>query len=89
MSNNVLTEIIETLTELRRLHQLNIELLEQLDVVCKWLLSYDVPIPNPDTIRSLLTKAETLLNEIHSSDESLHEPRIRRRLDRARTAAQT
>ena len=69
MSNDIMTEIINTLTELKRLHQLNIELLEQLDVACNWLLSHNIQIPNSDTLCSLLTKVEALLNEIYSADE--------------------
>jgi hypothetical protein len=57
-------EVIDTLQELRRLHALNEELLEQLSVSCKWLLEHNALIPNAETLSSLLKKATALLSEI-------------------------
>ena len=61
-----LIEIIETLQEVERLHQLNLELLEQLNVISGWLVENDIPIPNPHILYSLLAKAKVLMNEIQS-----------------------
>jgi hypothetical protein len=63
-----LAEIIETLQEVERLHQLNLELLEQLNVIGGWLVEHDIPIPNPHILYSLLAKAKALLNEIESDE---------------------
>ena len=70
MSSDIITETIDTLKELKRMHQLVLELLEQLDVTCGWLLENKIPIPNRDTIYSLLVKTKTLLDEIHSKTSS-------------------
>jgi len=42
------------------------QLLEQLNVACKWLLENKVEVPNRGTFVSLLNKAEALLKEIYS-----------------------
>ncbi len=63
--SDALTEIIDTLKELKRMHQLNLELLEQLGVTCGWLLDNHVNVPNSEHIHSLLVKTQTLLNEIY------------------------
>ena len=79
MSN--LSEIIGTLRELERLHQLNLELLEQLNVICDWLVEHDIPIPNPQSLYSLLSKAKSILNEIENSEPRiLHFQAIRRKV---------
>jgi hypothetical protein len=64
MSSDALTEIIDSLKELKRMHQLNYELLEQLNVACGYFLENHVKMPNEDKIVSLLSKAMTLLKEI-------------------------
>lgn len=64
--SNVIQEVIDTLNELKRLHQLNFELLEQLNVVCKWILDNHICVPNEEKMRSLLGKSLTLLNEIRT-----------------------
>jgi len=66
-----LTEIIETLQEVERLHQLNLELLEQLNVISGWLIENDIPIPNPHVLYSLLAKAKALLSEIQSDEPKI------------------
>jgi hypothetical protein len=66
-----MTEIIDTLTELKRMHQLNLELLEQLSVSCSWLMEHSVPIPNAETICSLLRKATILLSEIQADQPTI------------------
>jgi hypothetical protein len=65
MSDNV-TSIIDTLTELQRMHQLNLELLEQLHVATDWLLSHNIPLPNAETLYSLFQKSKSLLVEIQA-----------------------
>ena len=60
--------IIETLQELERMHQLNLELLEQLGVVFVWILENDVPIPNKDKLDALLNKMHSLMKELYSSN---------------------
>lgn len=60
-------EIIDTLIELKRMHQLNFELLEQLNVTCQWIIANNFPIPDKEHMSSLLNKSFTLLNEIQAS----------------------
>jgi hypothetical protein len=74
-----LTEIIDTLQEVERLHQLNLELLEQLNVISGWLVEHDIPIPNPHILYSLLAKAKVLLNEIQSDEPKILQYRVIRR----------
>jgi len=45
MSNNILGEIIDTLQELKRMHALNFELLDQLKVACLTLLENHINLP--------------------------------------------
>lgn len=71
MQNEGIGEIIETLSELRRMHQLNIELLEQLSVSCSWLMEQHIPIPNAEKIASLLNKAQSLIREIQSDEPKI------------------
>ena len=68
MSVSAIDEIIDTLTELKRLHALNMELLEQLEVTSTWLLSLNTPIPNAKKFYSLLTKSKALLIEIQANE---------------------
>jgi hypothetical protein len=75
MSSDIIAETIDTLTELKRMYQLNLELLEQLGVACGWLLDNKIPIPNRDTICSLLVKARMLLDEIYSPPFLQHRKR--------------
>jgi hypothetical protein len=66
LPHNDLTEIINSLTELKRMYQLNAELLEQLAVTCDWLRRSGVSLPNENAFFSLLNKAVALLNEIQA-----------------------
>lgn len=68
MSNNSLSEIIDALNEVKRLQQLNYELLEQLNVSCAYLLKNYPDSPNNEKLASLMTKAFTLLDEINDKD---------------------
>jgi chromatin remodeling complex protein RSC6 len=62
-----LSVIVGTLQELERMHQLNLELLEQLDVVFKWIIETDMPIPNKEKLSSLFSRTNALLKELYSS----------------------
>ena len=79
MQNDGLGEVIETLSELKRLHQLNIELLEQLSVSCSWLMEQRIPIPNAEKIVSLLSKAQSLIREIQSEEPKVLQYSVIRR----------
>jgi nitrous oxide reductase len=72
----MMTEIIDTLSELKRMHQLNFELLEQLSVSCNWLMEHKVPIPNAEKICSLLNKAKALANEIQAETPKILQYRM-------------
>jgi len=80
--NDILTEIIDALAQLKRMHQLNLELLEQLDVICGWLLKNKIPIPDQDHFCSLLTKAQTLLKEIYSDSPAFLQHQKRKPTDK-------
>lgn len=64
--SDAIQEVIDTLNELKRLHQLNFELLEQLNVVCQGILDDHICVPNEEKMRSLLGKSLMLLNEIRT-----------------------
>jgi hypothetical protein len=64
--------LAETMQELQRMHQLNLELLEQLDVACSFLLQNQVKIPNKSTFKSLLRKAWALMDEIRADEINIH-----------------
>ena len=64
--NDVLLEIIDTLKELKRMHQLNYELLEQLNIACGFLRKNHISLPNEEKIVILLSKAMSLLAEIQA-----------------------
>ena len=60
------------------MHQLNLELLEQLDVTCGWMLDSNVIVPNKEKLTSLLRKARTLLEEIQTPTTLNQKSAIRR-----------
>lgn len=64
--SNAIQEIIDSLAELKRLHQLNFELFKQLNVVAQWILDNHIPIPNKELLCSLLDKSLTLQSEIQA-----------------------
>jgi hypothetical protein len=66
-----LTEIIDTLTELKRMHQLNYELLEQLNVTCDYLLTHYPNLPNNKKLASLLSKSMSVLKEIKTNSPKI------------------
>lgn len=81
MQNDMMVEIINTLSELKRMHQLNMEILEQLAVTCEFLTSTQVKVPNSSTLASLLSKAMALLDELQSDEpKSLQYHAIRRKV---------
>ena len=69
-----LSVVVETLQELQRMHQLNLELMEQLDVVFRWIINNDLDIPNKEKIVSLLNKTKALTKELYSTNttKTLH-----------------
>lgn len=74
MSSDILSTVIRTLEELKRMHQLCYELLEQLNVSCGFLRQNNIRLPNEEKLASLLSKAMVLLEEINTepvSDEFL------------------
>ena len=62
-----LTSVIENLQELQRMHQLNLELLEQLGIFGEWILNNNNDIPNREKFQSLLHKTQALLRELYGS----------------------
>jgi hypothetical protein len=66
-----LSKIIETLQELEQMHSLNLELLEQLNVACSWIVEHSIPIPNLSSLLSLLRKTKALLAEIQADEPKL------------------
>ena len=64
----MLSEVVSTLEELQRLHRLNLELLEQLDVTCTWLFDNHVKMPNESAFYSLLSKTKAILVEIQADE---------------------
>ena len=64
----ILQEATDTFQELKRMHQLNIELLENLSLACNHLVTFHIQVPNASTLASLLNKATTLLDEITASE---------------------
>jgi hypothetical protein len=79
MCANSLDDAINTFSELKRLHGLNIELLEQLDVTCNWLLNSYATLPNAEKLNSLLTKSRALLFEIQADKPKILQYNINRR----------
>ncbi|HEX9262595.1 MAG TPA: hypothetical protein VF893_08730 [Candidatus Bathyarchaeia archaeon] len=66
-----LSRIVTTLQELERMHQLNLEMLEQLDVIFKCIIESDIPIPNSEKIISLLSRNQALLQELYSGSPAI------------------
>ena len=66
-----LEAVTKTLNELQRLHELNVELLEQLDVACAWLIDNHVQVPNESVFYSLLFKSKALLEEMQTDEPAI------------------
>lgn len=50
------------------MHQLNLELLEQLSVFADWVVNTHMSIPNEDKLESLLHKTQALMKELYSTN---------------------
>lgn len=61
-----LQTIIQTLSNLERMNQLNLELLEQLGVFADWIVTNNLDVPNKEHFQSLLHKTQALLNELYA-----------------------
>jgi hypothetical protein len=77
-----LPSIIQSLQELQRMHQLNLELLEHLGVFFQWILDSKIDISNKEKFESLLHKTKALMNELYCLDspKTLHYSAIRRKV---------
>jgi hypothetical protein len=64
--SDAIQEVIETLSELKRMHQLNYELMEQLNITCQWIVDSNIKIPNADCLCSLLGKSLALIAEVQA-----------------------
>jgi hypothetical protein len=62
-----LPTIIQNLQELQLMHQLNLELLEQLGVFFEWILKNKAVIPDRKKFESLLHKTQALMKELYLS----------------------
>lgn len=74
-----LSIVIEKLEELEKMHQLNIEMLEQMGVIFDWIIKNDVPIPNREKLFSLLTKHNALLKELYNETPRILQYNVSRR----------
>ena len=77
--SDALQQTINTLTQLKRMHQLTYELLEELNVTSQWILDNKINIPNENQLRSLLGKSLTLLTEIQADEPIILQYNINRR----------
>jgi hypothetical protein len=75
MSEN-LREVRDTINEIINMHQLSLELLEQLDLTCGWLIDNDIQMPNREKFDLLLQKARNLLDEVCSSPSIFRDQKI-------------
>jgi hypothetical protein len=76
-----LQSIIESLQELQRMHELNLELLEQLGIFADWIVANEISIPNKEKLESLIHKTQALLIELQSdSPKTLIYHGIRRKV---------
>jgi hypothetical protein len=66
-----LSEIAQSLQELERMHQLNLELLEQLNVIFEFVMQNNIAIPNKEKLSSLLLRTQALLKELYFSKPQL------------------
>ena len=61
-----LIELRILIDEALKMHQLNFELLEQLNVVCSYLKENNIKLPNEEKFAGLLSKSVALLAEIQA-----------------------
>lgn len=62
-----LSEIAESLQELEWMHQLNMELLEQLNIVFEFVMQNNIVVPNKEKLSSLILRTQALLEELYFS----------------------
>ena len=74
-----LSNISASLSELRRMYQLNAELMEQLSVTLSFLRQNNIRLPNQDTFDSLLNKTAALLDEIQADEPKILQYNVSRR----------
>jgi len=76
MNDNVLRAFMESVAEVLRLKQLNMELLETLEETMLWFKDYHektgIPIPHVDRFVSLASKMNRLIDEINSTPSVQH-----------------
>ena len=77
--SDLMQEAIDTLTELKRMHQLNFELIEQLNIICQWIVDNNIKVPNEDALRSLVGKSLSLITEIQVDEPKILTYNISRR----------
>lgn len=67
-SDEILESFMNSVNEVRRLKQLNMELLETLEETMLWFKDYHeatgIPIPHVEIFKSLVSKADRLIDEI-------------------------
>ena len=68
LNESAIRACIETMNEILRLKELNVELLETLELAMLWFKDYhertDAPVPNIEVVASLVRKAHLLIDEI-------------------------
>jgi hypothetical protein len=79
MSVNPIDTLIETFSELKRLHELNAELLDELCVAVDWVFEHEPQVPNAETLHSLLQKSRTLISEIQADEPKMLQYKMSRR----------
>jgi hypothetical protein len=77
--SDAIQQAIDTLIEIKRLHQLNFELLEQLNVSCQYIVDNKIEISNERHLRSLLNKSMALVNELDGDQPKILQYSISRR----------
>lgn len=66
--SDAIQQAIDALTEIKHLHQLNFELLEQLNVSCQYIVDNNIEVPNEPHLRSLLSKSLSLIAELQGKE---------------------
>lgn len=83
--SDLLSETAKILSELKRMHQLNYELIEQLNVTCQWIVDNKLKIPNAEKLQSLLIKSVSLMHEVQSDVPTFVHQSSRRKVTPFRT----
>jgi hypothetical protein len=69
--SDAIQEAINALSELKRMNQLNFELLEQLNGTCQWIIDKNIEVPNTDQLHPLIGKSLTLITEVQGDSPKL------------------